>query len=114
ASGIGAFWPSRATAAGESAADRADRLFVSINQSLRAIEEEQIDGLDTLAETAFQTADQITQALEAAGLTVEIDTGEEAAGGPLLPIDGSLAFEARVRELDEALEKLEAVKAVAV
>src|SRR5690606_24664343 len=44
---------------------------------------------------------------------VDIATGDEAAGGPLLPVDGSLAFEARVRELDEALEKLEAVKAIA-
>lgn len=111
--GLGAFWPARRSPAPESDADRADRLFVAINHSLRAIEAEQIDGLDTLAETAFQNADQIAGMLEAAGLPVDIATGDEAAGGPLLPVDGSLAFEARVRELDEALEKLEAVKAIA-
>src|SRR5690606_410940 len=58
-------WPGKGE--GESAADGADRLFVSINRSLRAIEEEQLEGLDKLAEAAFQTADQITEALEAAG-----------------------------------------------
>ena len=112
--GTAAFWTTcHGESRTESAADRADRLFVAINQSLRAIEAEQIDGLDTLAETAVQTADQIAETLAAAGLPVDTGTGDEAAGGPLLPVDGGLAFEARVRELDEALEKLEAVKAVA-
>lgn len=109
-----AFWPT-GTGGGqqETAADRADRLFFSINQSLRAIEAEQIDGIDTLAETAFQTADQIAEALSAAGLPVDMAPGDEAAGGPLLPVDSEFAFEARVRELDEALAKLETVKAIA-
>lgn len=107
------FWPTEQVGKPESAADRADRLFVSINQSLRAIESEQIDGLDTLAATAFQTADQITEALESAGLDVDLEKDGEATGGPLMPVDSSFAFEARVRELDEALERLESVKAVA-
>lgn len=105
-------WPGKDE--GESAADGADRLFVSINRSLRAIEEEQLEGLDKLAEAAFQTADQITEALEAAGLSSAIESPEEATGGPLMPLDGSLEFETRVRELDAALAKLESAKAAAM
>ena len=109
-----AFWPFRQTDAGEeTAADRADRMFVAINQSLRAIEEEQIEGLDTLAENAFQTADTIAEALTAAGLEVALDDGGDAVGGPLLPVEAGRVFEARVRELDDALAKLETVKAAA-
>ncbi|MEO3387389.1 peptidoglycan DD-metalloendopeptidase family protein [Mesorhizobium sp. CAU 1741] len=109
-----AFWPKEEIRPGaSSAADRADRLFVAINQSLRAIEAEQIDGIETLAENAFRTADEIATSLEAAGLPVDLDTADEAVGGPLLPVQGGLRFEAGVRELDEALEKLESVKAIA-
>lgn len=108
------FWPKqRETSGFESAADRADKLFVAINQSLRTIENEQIDGIETLAETTFKTADQITEALEAAGLPVAIDLDGDAIGGPLVPLEDGLRFEAGVRELDDALAKLEAVKAVA-
>lgn len=88
-------------------------MFVAINQSLRAIEEEQIEGLDTLAENAFQTADTIAEALTAAGLEVALDDGGDAVGGPLLPVEAGRVFEARVRELDDALAKLETVKAAA-
>ncbi len=110
-----AFWPFRQTVAGaETAADRADRMFVAINQSLRAIENEQIEGIDSLAENAFETADTIAEALAAAGLKVALGSeADEAVGGPLLPVDAGRAFEARVRELDEALGKLETVKAAA-
>lgn len=114
ASAFASFWPiRREDVQAESAADRADRLFVTINQSLRAIEAEQLDGIDTLAENAFETADEIATALEAAGLPVDIDTTGDAVGGPLLPVEIGLHFEDRVRELDAALEKLEAVKALA-
>jgi len=110
-----AFWPFRQTVTGaETAADRADRMFVAINQSLRTIENEQIEGVDSLAENAFAAADTIAEALAAAGLEVALgDEADEAVGGPLLPVDAGRAFEARVRELDEALEKLETVKAAA-
>ena len=108
------YWPQQTQAnTFQSAADRADRLFVSINQSLRAIESEQLEGLDGLAENAYQTADQIAEALEAAGLTVDLDLGEDGVGGPLLPVESGKYFEARVRELDDAMDKLDAVKAVA-
>lgn len=112
--GIASFWSVRQDGQHpETAADRADKLFVTINQSLRAIEDEQIEGLDTLAESAFQTADTIAGALAAAGLPVALDSGDDAVGGPLLPVEAGRMFEARVRELDEALDKLETVKAAA-
>ena len=42
-----------------------------------------------------------------------LDSGDDAVGGPLLPVEAGLQFEARVRELGEALDKLETVKAAA-
>ena len=109
-----AFWQgAKSSAPFETTADRADRLFVVINQSLRAIESEQMDGIEALTETAFQTADQIAEALETAGLELDINPEQDAVGGPLVPLDSGLRFETRVRELDEALQKLETVKAVA-
>lgn len=113
ANGFAALWRPRGEIAAPTTADEADRLFFAINQSLRVIEVQQMDGLDTLAENAFRTADEIAEALETVGLAVDLGSGEEAAGGPLLPVDASHAFEARVRELDEALEKLDAVQSMA-
>lgn len=98
---------------GETAADRADRMFVALNQSLRSIESEQIGDLQELAGGAFETADEIAAAMREAGLTVAIDEGDDAVGGPLLPISADINFDSRVRELDEALAKLESVKAIA-
>jgi murein DD-endopeptidase MepM/ murein hydrolase activator NlpD len=112
---LAALWPARTgQREHESTADRADKLFVAINRSLRAIEEEQIDGLDALADNAFETADTIAEALAAAGLDV-VPAAEagEAVGGPLVPVEAARGFEMRVRELDEALTKLETVKAAA-
>ncbi|MEQ1955094.1 M23 family metallopeptidase [Mesorhizobium sp. CN2-181] len=94
----------------ESAADRADKLFVSINQSLRSIENEQITKISTLADDAYQTADQIADVLQEAGLPVDPDFGKTAMGGPLIAIDNAQAFDTKVRELDVALDRLDRVK----
>lgn len=98
---------------GETSADRADRIFVSINRSLREIEDEQIDGVEALASNAFKTADEIAEALRSAGLSIGAGDSADAVGGPLVPIDMEPRFEERVRELDQALERLDAVKAMA-
>ena len=95
---------------GESSADRADRLFVAINQSLRTIESEQLSRINTLAQDAYQTADAISDVLEDAGLRVEAGSG---IGGPLVPIDNPALFDAKVKELDEALEMLDRMKSEA-
>ena len=108
-----ALWSTRGRLpAGESAADRADKLFVSINRSLRAIENEQIDRLTRLADTAYENADAISEALRAAGLPVEADLGrnETDVGGPLVPIEPSAVFDTKVKELDEALDTLDHLK----
>ena len=68
----------------KSAADHADKLFVAINQSLRRIESEQIARVTTLAANAYETADKIAEALEAAGLPVDGDYGKQGVGGPLI------------------------------
>ncbi len=108
------FWSTRNSAApdqppaGRSAADRADRLFVAINQSLRTIESEQMARINTLAEDAYQTADAISNALEEAGLRV--GGGNDGVGGPLVAIDNPAMFDTKVRELDEALDLLDRMK----
>lgn len=96
----------------DSAADRADRLFVSINQSLKSIENEQLTRISTLADNAYKSADAIQQALAAAGLPVDSDFGknESDVGGPLIPLESSMIFDSKVKELDEALDTLDQLK----
>ena len=95
---------------GETAADRADKLFVSINESLKNIESQQLTRIATLADNAYKSADAISQALEAAGLPVDSDFGKSDVGGPLIPLDSSMIFDSKVKELDEALDALDHLK----
>jgi len=105
------FWSTRKSSVeGESSADRADRLFVAINQSLRTIESEQLSRINTLAQDAYQTAGAISDVLEDAGLKAEDGSG---IGGPLVAIDNPALFDAKVKELDEALEMLDRMKSEA-
>ena len=94
----------------ESAADHSDKLFVAINQSLRSIEGEQMARVTTLAANAYDTADKIADALEAAGLPIDGEYGKQDVGGPLIAVDGVAAFDTKVKELDEALNQLDALK----
>jgi murein DD-endopeptidase MepM/ murein hydrolase activator NlpD len=94
----------------ETPADRADKLFVAINQSLRTIESEQIDKITSLADNAYETAEQISDAIEQAGLPVDLDFGNEAMGGPFLAVPRPHVFDTKVKELDQALDKLERAK----
>ncbi|QPC88705.1 peptidoglycan DD-metalloendopeptidase family protein [Mesorhizobium sp. NBSH29] len=106
-----AFWSPRAAITAESEADHADKIFVTINQSLRTIENEQITRIDALAENAYQTADTIRDALQTAGLSVDVDFDkDEATGGPLISADKASMFETKVKELDQALDALDQVK----
>ena len=94
----------------ESSADRADKLFVSINKSLKSIETEQLTKIAALTENAYENADAITSALQAAGLPVASDLDKSDVGGPLVPLDASLLFDSKVKELDEALDHLDRLK----
>lgn len=92
-----------------SSADRADKLFMAINQSLQAIETEQLQRVTRLADTTYQNADAIKEALQAAGLPVDDNFGKDETdvGGPLVPIDRATLFDTKVKELDEALDQLD-------
>ena len=94
----------------ESSADRADKLFVSINKSLKSIETEQLTKIAALTEGAYESADAISSALQAAGLPVASDLDKSDVGGPLVPLDPSLLFDSKVKELDEALDHLDRLK----
>ncbi|CDX11763.1 Peptidase M23 [Mesorhizobium sp. ORS 3324] len=94
----------------ETAADRADKLFVSINASLKAIENQQLTRITTLADNAYRNADAISQALAAAGLPVDTELDKNDVGGPLVPLDSTMIFDSKVKELDEALDALDQVK----
>lgn len=110
-----AFWSTHENIIPElSAADSADKLFVAINQSLRTIESEQIERLNTLAESAYETADAIAAALETAGLPIDAEYSERDVGGPLIAVDNAVNFDTKVKELDDALDHLEALKKEAV
>ncbi|MHA6685406.1 peptidoglycan DD-metalloendopeptidase family protein [Mesorhizobium sp. A556] len=109
-------WSTRSTKApSETSADMADKLFVSINQSLRSIEAKQLTHITELAENAYDKADAISDALEAAGLPVDSDLSPDAfgksdVGGPLIPVDSSTMFDSKVKDLDEALDTLDKLK----
>lgn len=105
-----ALWTGRPTSGEETAADGSDRLFLAINQSLQSIETEQFARIRSLTQNAWQTTEEIAEALQSAGLDVDAGYDDTGTGGPLLPAEESLLFEAEVRELDEALERLEAIR----
>lgn len=96
---------------GLAAADRADRLFVKINASLRDIENEQISHIQALTTDAYYKAGAIAEALRTAGVKLQVASDQSAMGGPLITADESDNFESHVRELDVALKQLKTVKA---
>lgn len=105
-----AFWATSLAESSESAADGSDRLFLAINRSLRSIETEQLARIRSLTENAWQTTGQIADALQSAGLDVDAEYGDAGTGGPLVAADESILFDVEVRELDEALDRLEAIR----
>jgi murein DD-endopeptidase MepM/ murein hydrolase activator NlpD len=107
-----ALWRTRLAFAGdESAADRADKLFTAINSSLRSIETEQLRRVQTLSQRAWQTGDAVKEALQSAGLKIADDYGKEDMGGPLIAVNNPSRFDSKVKELDDALDRLDLLKA---
>lgn len=102
--------PTKGKTGGDSAADRADRLFLAINKSLRSIEIGQVEKIRSLTEDAYQTADTISSALGKVGLRVNVDFDKSAVGGPLITVDPA-KFDSELDQLDEALKTLETIKA---
>jgi murein DD-endopeptidase MepM/ murein hydrolase activator NlpD len=103
-------WGAGPILTGESAADGADRLFLAINRSLISIETEQLARIRSLTENAWQTTEEIAEALQSAGLAVDAEYGDAAAGGPLLAANDAMLFDTEVRELDDALNRLDAIR----
>jgi murein DD-endopeptidase MepM/ murein hydrolase activator NlpD len=110
--GPAALWKTRLASTGdETTTDRADRLFASINTSLRSIETEQLRRVQTLSQKAWQTGDAVKEALQSAGLEVAANYGKEDVGGPLIEVNDPTKFDKKVKELDEALDRLDLLKA---
>ena len=96
----------------ESAADRADKLFVAINRSLRDIDSAQVKQVQLLADTARDGADRIQAALAATG-EAAVEREETSEGGPFIAADSAEAmssFNAQVHELDTALNRFRQAK----
>lgn len=113
AGGFAAFWKAESKGSLDTPADRADRLFLAINKSLRSIEEDQLRSIRALTENAHETTDAIQTALSSAGLKIDADYDEKDVGGPLIPVPNPSEFESGVAELDAALQRLETVKSEA-
>lgn len=104
-----------------SVADRADKLFSTMTLSLKGIEQEQIDHIRALTETAEERARNIHDILDKTGLKLPAKIAEasledtsEAIGGPYLEPESATAFETSVYDLDIALDRLDHVKSVAL
>jgi murein DD-endopeptidase MepM/ murein hydrolase activator NlpD len=104
-------WNTRKTLEGVDTTERADHLLATINKSLGSIEHDQIARVQNLSNRAWEKGDEIKQTLKEAGLKIADDYGKQDEGGPLIPVDKNAAFESEVDDLDQALDRLDALKA---
>lgn len=104
---------------GESVADRADRLFSKVTLSLKDLEHEQLDRIQSLTAGASETADAIQTILRRTGFEVAENAPPEndsdsAIGGPFVePMSATNAFEESINDLDFALERLDSARRTA-
>jgi murein DD-endopeptidase MepM/ murein hydrolase activator NlpD len=98
-----------ASTAMETVSERADRIFSTVTLSLKSIEREQIEKMQGLAIDAYETASEIGEIVEAAGLPLPAEVAS-AVGGPFVrPIDPK-AFNATLDDLDQALSHLDTMR----
>lgn len=111
---------------GESVADRADRLFSRVTLSLKDLEHDQLNRIQSLTAGASETADAIqtilrrtgfditeTAAADGQGATTQ-DDAQTAIGGPFVePENFSNPFEESINDLDDALDRLDAARRTA-
>ncbi|MDX3976835.1 M23 family metallopeptidase [Shinella sp.] len=108
-------------ATSESVADRADRLFSKVTLSLKDLEHEQINRIQSLTAGASETADAIQTILSRTGFDVPRETVEMPAtdsdlaiGGPFVEPDAFTdPFEESINDLDTALERLDSARRTA-
>lgn len=98
------------TAPTRSAADRADLMFVALNESLRGVESDQLARIEALTDETYRTNGDIGEALRSAGLDLDAKDGDGAVGGPFVPAGSAMPFDAKLRELDAALDRLDGLK----
>ena len=104
-------WNTRQTLEGVDRTERTNHLFAAINTSLGSIEHDQIARVQKLSSRAWETGDEIKQALQEAGLKLADNYGKQDEGGPLIPVDKNTRFDSGVEDLDQALDRLDAIKA---
>lgn len=94
--------------------DKAE-LLDSVDHSLADIEARQSKQIQTLSNTAYESADKIMEALAATGVKPVIDDDKAGTGGPLLlaSTNPTSGFDTKLADLDEALSKLESAKTLA-
>lgn len=97
----------------ESVGERADRIFSKVTLSLKSIERDQIEKIQTLAINAFETAAEIGDVIREAGLPVPV-AQDNPVGGPFVRPDDPNAFEASLDDLDEALGRLDTMRRLAL
>lgn len=99
-------WPLHSGSAGE----ESPNVLTSLQGSLRRIETEQVDRIESMTDQAYKATAEITDALESAGFEADSDENGEEMGGPYLPADPAISFADRIGELDTALDRLDTVK----
>lgn len=106
-------------ATGELVADRADRMFSKVTLSLKDLEHEQLNRIQSLTAGASETANAIQTILRRNGFDIIVDArvagdAEAGIGGPFVePEDVFDPFAASINDLDLALERLDAARRTA-
>ena len=103
---------------GETAGDRADRLFSTMTLSLKSIEQDQLSKVQTLTAGATQTADEMENIILRTGIPVAPADAKAAApdaeGGPYAEPVNQDEFDTSLARLDSALGRLESVRETAM
>ncbi|MBC7282268.1 M23 family metallopeptidase [Hoeflea sp.] len=93
----------------ETVSEKADRIFSTVTLSLKSIEREQIEKMQGLAIDAFETASEIDEIIQSAGLPAAAPD-DRAVGGPFVRPNDPAAFESTLDDLDQALDRLDTVR----
>ncbi|WP_410176628.1 M23 family metallopeptidase [Sinorhizobium medicae] len=112
---------SAGSSGGESASDRADRVFSSARLSLKGLELEQMAQMKHMTDTALRTSETIRAIVEDAGFTMPVveealnvdRSAEPGIGGPFIEPQNGDGFDRSLLDLDTALVKLERTREAA-
>ena len=97
----------------ETTADRADRVFSKVTLSLKNIERQQLDRIQSLTIGASETASAIESILQRTGVSVDDAETDSGVGGPYVAPSLSGDFDTSLDSLDSALNRLETVRETA-